>query len=46
MTGEPGACDLREVVNALLHQNRTDCQRRLLPHDLPACSAVFYSFTL
>jgi len=33
-------------VNALLYQNRTGCQWRLLPHDLPAWSAVFYYFTL
>jgi transposase len=45
-TGDPGSCDLREVVNALLYQNRTGCQWRLLPHDLPAWSAVFYYFTL
>jgi transposase len=45
-TGAPGSCDLREVVNALLYQNRTGCQWRLLPHDLPAWSAVFYYFTL
>ncbi|MER6076443.1 IS5 family transposase [Streptomyces sp. NPDC001817] len=45
-TGDPGSCDLREVVNALLCQNRTGCQWRLLPHDLPAWPAVFYCFTL
>jgi transposase len=45
-TGAPGSCDLREVVNALLYQNRTGCQWRLLPHDFPAWSAVFYYFTL
>ncbi|WP_435818843.1 transposase [Kitasatospora cineracea] len=45
-TGDPGSCDLREVVNALLHQNRTGCQWRLLPHDLPTWSVVFYYFTL
>lgn len=45
-TGDPGSCDLREVVNALLYQNRTGCQWRLLPHDLPAWSAVFFYFTL
>jgi transposase len=45
-TGDPGSADLREVVNALLYQNRTGCQRRFLPHDLPAWSAVFYYFTL
>lgn len=45
-TGDAGSCDLREVVNALLYQNRTGCQWQLLPHDLPAWSAVFYYFTL
>ncbi len=45
-TGDPGACDLREIVNAIFYQNRTGCQWRYLPHDLPAWSAVFYYFTL
>ncbi|GAA1933750.1 hypothetical protein GCM10009837_69510 [Streptomyces durmitorensis] len=44
-TGDPGCCDLREVVNAIFYQNRTGCQWRYLPHDLPAWSAVFYYFT-
>lgn len=34
-TGDPGFCDLREVVNAIFYQNRTGCQWRYLPHDLP-----------
>ncbi len=45
-TGDPGACDLREVVNAIFCQSRTGCQWRYLPHDLPARSAVFHYFTL
>ncbi|MFE9989166.1 IS5 family transposase [Streptomyces sp. NPDC005381] len=45
-TGDPGSCDLREVVNAIFYQNRTGCQWRYLPHDLPAWSAVFYYFGL
>ncbi|MFZ4136568.1 transposase [Streptomyces koyangensis] len=45
-TEDPGSCDLREVVNALLYQNRTGCQWRLPPHDLPASSSVFSYFTL
>ena len=44
-TGDPGSCDLREIVNGLFYQNRTGCQWRYLPHDLPAWSAVFYYFT-
>jgi len=46
VTGRRGSCDLWEVVNVLLYQNRTGCQWRLLPHDLPPWSAVFYYFTL
>ncbi|MFJ8932096.1 IS5 family transposase [Streptomyces sp. NPDC102364] len=45
-TGDPGSCDLREIVNAIFYQNRTGCQWRYLPHDLPTWSAVFYYFTL
>ncbi|MFJ8406288.1 IS5 family transposase [Streptomyces microflavus] len=45
-TGDPGSCDLREAVNAIFYQNRTGCQWRMLPHDLPAWSAVFYYFRL
>lgn len=45
-TGDPGSCDLREVVNAIFYQNRTGCQWRYLPHDLPSWSAVFYYFGL
>jgi transposase len=32
-------------LNARFYQNRTGCQGRYLPHDLPAWSAVFSSFT-
>lgn len=45
-TGDPGSCDLREVVNAIFYRNRTGCQWRYLPHDLPSWSAVFYYFGL
>lgn len=37
-TGDPGGCDLRDVVNAIFYQNRTGCQWRHLPHDRPAWS--------
>ena len=33
-------------MNAIFYQNRTGCQWRYLPHDLPASSAVFSYFTL
>jgi transposase len=45
-SGDPGTCDLREIVNAIFYQNRTGCQWCYLHHDLPAWSAVFYYFTL
>src|SRR5512144_87328 len=32
--GTPRRVDMREVINTLLHQNRTGCQWELLPHDL------------
>ncbi|WP_374228854.1 transposase [Streptomyces sp. ET3-23] len=40
-TGDPGACGLREVVNAVFCQNRAGCQWRLLPHGLLSWPAVF-----
>jgi transposase len=38
--GRPRAVDLREVINALLYQQRTGCQWDMLPHDLPPKSSV------
>lgn len=37
--------DLREIVNALLYQNRTGCQWDMLPHDLPPKSTAFDYYT-
>jgi putative transposase len=37
--------DLREVLNALLYQNKTGCQWDLLPHDLPPKSTVHDYYT-
>ena len=34
VAGRVGGQDLREVVNAILYQNRTGCQWAYLPHDL------------
>src|SRR5262245_9768014 len=42
--GRPRGVDLREVVNALLYQQRSGCQWDMLPHDLPAKSTVFDYF--
>lgn len=45
-SGYTGCYDLREIINAIFYQNRTGCQWHLLPHDLPAWSAVSYYFRL
>jgi transposase len=37
----PPEHDLREIVNAILHVNRTGMAWRYLPHDLPPCKTVF-----
>ncbi len=42
--GRPREVDLREIINALCYMNRTGCQWRLLPHDLPAWWNVRYYF--
>lgn len=38
--GRPRSVDLREIVNAILYQDRSGCQWDMLPHDLPARSTV------
>jgi len=38
--GPRRSVNLREVVNALLYKQRTRCQWRMLPHDLPPRSTV------
>jgi transposase len=43
-SGHEGQYEMREVVNAILYQNRTGCQWRYLPHDLPAHTATYYYF--
>ena len=45
--GRPREVDMREVINAILYLNRTGCQWRALPHDLPPWGTVadyFYRF--
>ena len=37
--------NMREVVNAICYLNRTGCQWRFLPHDLPPKSTVYYYFS-
>ena len=34
----------REMVNALLYLTRTGCQWRILPHDFPPYSTVFWYY--
>jgi transposase len=46
VAGRQGEQDLREVVNAILYQNRTGCQWAYLPHDLPQKPVTYYYFGL
>ena len=46
VAGRLGEQDLREVVNAILYQNRTGCQWAYLPHDLPQKPVTYYYFGL
>ncbi|MFJ8025353.1 IS5 family transposase [Streptomyces sp. NPDC096311] len=43
-TGYQGVHEMREIVNAILYQNRTGCQWGYLPHDLPQKGAAYYYF--
>ena len=45
-SGHQGRYELREIVNAIVYQNRTGCQWAYLPHDLPPKSATYYYFAL
>ena len=42
--GRPRVVDLREVINAILYQQRTGCQWDMLPHDLLPKSTVYEYF--
>jgi putative transposase len=42
--GRPREVDVREVMNALLYQDRTGCQWDMLPHDLLPKSTVYDYF--
>lgn len=42
--GRPRGVNMREVINALLYQNRSGCQWDMLPHDLPPKSTVYEYF--
>jgi putative transposase len=42
--GRKRTVKLREIMNAILYLNRTGCQWRMLPHDLPYWQHVAYYF--
>jgi putative transposase len=42
--GSKRTVNIREILNAILYLNRTGCQWRMLPHDLPYWQHVVYSF--
>lgn len=42
VSGHQGKYAMREIVNAILYQNRTGCQWEFLPHDMPPPGAVKY----
>ncbi|MDX2678148.1 transposase [Streptomyces sp. NY05-11A] len=44
VSGHQGAYDMREIVNAILHQGQIGCQWIYLPHDLPQKSATYYYY--
>nr|WP_233097868.1 IS5 family transposase [Dictyobacter vulcani] len=44
--GRPRTTDLREVVNAIWYVLRTGCQWRMLPHEFPPWSTVWYYFRI
>lgn len=43
--GRPRATNMREIINAMLYQNRSGCQWDMLPHDLPPKSTVYEYFS-
>ena len=42
--GRPRTHDLREILNAVFYLLKTGCQWRLLPHDFPRWSTVYWYF--
>lgn len=40
--GRPPVVSLREVVNAFLYIERSNCSWRMLPHDFPPYSTVYH----
>ena len=42
---QPALYPRREIVNAIVYVNRSGCQWRMLPHDLPPYRIVFHYFS-
>jgi transposase len=42
--GRPAKHSRREIMNAILYILRTGCQWRMLPHDFPPYSTVYYYY--
>lgn len=42
--GRPADHQRREIINAIFYVLRTDCQGRMLPHDLPPWKTVYTYF--
>ena len=42
--GRPREADMREVLDGILYLNRTGCQWRAIPNDLPKASTVRHYF--
>lgn len=45
-SGRPRTVDIREIVNAIFYILASGCAWRLLPHNLPPWSTVYYYFRL
>ena len=43
---QPAKYPRREIINAILYVNRTGCQWRMLPHDLPPWESVYHYFSI
>jgi putative transposase len=43
--GKPRTTDMREVLNAIFYVNKGGIQWRMLPHEFPKWSTVYYYYT-
>lgn len=44
--GRPRTVDMRKILNAIFYILASGCAWRMMPHDLPAWSTVYYYFRL